>query len=321
VVSNFPEFYKWEGDWITWLLSDFDIEHELDPEFSRLVSPAVLVISGDISGQGQQITEYVRRHGASGPRPIVIHMSDEWFGHPKDFYADAAVVFRNHFHPNLVDGKHVRYLPLGYSSNMPRPAKLKPVTERAHLWSFSGELKQRRNQMLDAARAVGPGFEWLTTQWDDKAALGRQDYADVLAESTFVMCPAGNITPDTFRFYEALEFGAIPVVEDSGGLRALTRILTPSRLIRVKPWKERRWRQCIRKAMTPSYWNQLYSNELPFPLVCNWWELEDALDELNTEHTAGAVQVWWQALKLRTRSELATAVQSVYGLQPNRSLK
>ena len=32
-------------------------------------------------------------------------------------------------------------------------------------------------------------------------------------KSIFVPCPRGNSSPDTFRLYEALEAGSIPIVE------------------------------------------------------------------------------------------------------------
>jgi len=37
-----------------------------------------------------------------------------------------------------------------------------------------------------------------------------EEYLDVIADTTFTLCPAGN-NPETFRLYETIELGSIPV--------------------------------------------------------------------------------------------------------------
>jgi len=52
-----------------------------------------------------------------------------------------------------------------------------------------------------------------TSRWNDPAALKNGEYKAVLFDSKFVLCPRGFRSVDTFRLYEALECGAIPVAE------------------------------------------------------------------------------------------------------------
>ena len=40
-----------------------------------------------------------------------------------------------------------------------------------------------------------------------------EDYRNILKQSIFAPCPKGNSSVDTFRVYESLECGAIPIVE------------------------------------------------------------------------------------------------------------
>jgi hypothetical protein len=47
--------------------------------------------------------------------------------------------------------------------------------------------------------------------WLDPENLGKEEYIGVLLDSVFVACPDGN-NPETYRFYEALECGAIPII-------------------------------------------------------------------------------------------------------------
>jgi hypothetical protein len=47
--------------------------------------------------------------------------------------------------------------------------------------------------------------------WNSAAALKGDAYISVLLNTVFVPCPDG-VNPETFRFYEALECGCIPVL-------------------------------------------------------------------------------------------------------------
>jgi hypothetical protein len=47
--------------------------------------------------------------------------------------------------------------------------------------------------------------------WNDATSLSKEDYLAMLVNSIFVPCPRG-MNPETFRFYEALEAGCIPIV-------------------------------------------------------------------------------------------------------------
>ena len=48
-------------------------------------------------------------------------------------------------------------------------------------------------------------------KWNDPKALSKEEYLKELADSLFVPCPRG-MNSETFRFYEALESGCIPLV-------------------------------------------------------------------------------------------------------------
>jgi hypothetical protein len=44
-------------------------------------------------------------------------------------------------------------------------------------------------------------------------ATHRDEVRDVMLQSIFIPCPRGYVSPDSFRFCEALECGWIPIVE------------------------------------------------------------------------------------------------------------
>ena len=53
-------------------------------------------------------------------------------------------------------------------------------------------------------------------EWNSPAMLGREATLAILLNSWCVPCPAGN-NPETFRIYEALEAGAVPILVKEGG--------------------------------------------------------------------------------------------------------
>ena len=48
--------------------------------------------------------------------------------------------------------------------------------------------------------------------------INKDKYLDIIKDSIFfVPCPRGNKSVDSFRFFETLESGSIPIVEEEDG--------------------------------------------------------------------------------------------------------
>jgi hypothetical protein len=56
----------------------------------------------------------------------------------------------------------------------------------------------------------------LLDEWRSSQMTPEAEYRDILRSSKFVLCPRGN-NPETFRLYEALEAGAVPLYVRSDG--------------------------------------------------------------------------------------------------------
>ena len=305
VVSNCVDWLRWEGDWISWLLSDFEVEHLCDPELQVTPGNMVLVLSGDTRPCDAQVRAYLQRVRRLGGKVVLIHLSDEWLAYPTEVYTEVEAAFRTYWRPGVMHRSI--FLPLGYPSGMQAKTEPKPIASRRHLWAFAGEVKQRRQRMLEAARRLGRGFEHLTTRWEDENALSKRDYAEVLADTVFVPCPTGNHSPESFRLYEALEAGCIPIVEEEGGATALMEALAPASLLRIKPWRDRRWRDVGRKALKRSYWLAPFP-DFPAPRLAHWENLPRLVDRIDLESTAAEVSRWWRDLKARTKAEVSAAI-------------
>lgn len=98
-------------------------------------------------------------------------------------------------------------------------------------------------------------------------------------------------TPDTFRLFEALEAGCIPVVER----------YAPNRLHRV-----------------PDYWKHLFSGPPPFPVIDDWTEFPDLLPRLLHDWPANANRIgaWWQQRKRYISRRLHTDIETFSGIVP-----
>ena len=102
-------------------------------------------------------------------------------------------------------------------------------------------------------------------------------YRQMLLDSVWVLCPGGFVHPETFRFYETLEAGSLPVLQ------------------------------------THSYWLYLFATELPpFPLIsepgdiCKLIEMSD----MDVEALRLATQAWYRKFKLRQALNIRDLVET-----------
>jgi hypothetical protein len=105
--------------------------------------------------------------------------------------------------------------PLGVPKTFVPAQASKNVRERRFSWAFLGELKNesRRNMVSGLQTVRGERFLHTTSGWDAADARRGTAYSDVLADSVFAPTPPANVHLECYRTYEALECGAIPVVD------------------------------------------------------------------------------------------------------------
>lgn len=186
----------------------------------------------------------------SSTRVGVFHTGNErnrtnwpWYNQP-DF------VIRNYLTP-VKPPPHVQYVPLGgqyphechpsfiESSSLYMSSKtwfsrkhcscgqrsFKPSSQRRYLWSFSGSLRKRRGLLLRTIGRSGKikdkGIIRVVSRFGGDGRLGtrnvtedpKTDHLKLIEESVFVFAPCGNAM-ETFRIYESIILGAIPIVEN-----------------------------------------------------------------------------------------------------------
>ena len=101
-------------------------------------------------------------------------------------------------------------LPLGWT---PHSAKLPPDPPEKDLdWYFAGQITHERRQQVAAALRNLPGGTLLETAGFTEG-LPPDEYMAQMMQAKVVPCPSGPVHVETFRMYEALAAGAIPICD------------------------------------------------------------------------------------------------------------
>jgi len=158
------------------------------------------------------------------PAFTLIHLSDEDGCDPIDMYSWPACkgVIRNYIRKDLpitVLSKVVT-IPLGYHWKA-SPSQKAQGHKKDLVWSFIGAEHGGRPTKLQPFKGILPNKCVLQKTWNSPEKCGEEEVVDSLQRSLGVPCP-GGVNFETFRLYEALEAGAVPiVVEEPGSIEYL----------------------------------------------------------------------------------------------------
>jgi len=170
----------------------------------------------------------------------VLHISDEFCSDPIDFYQlpGCKGVVRNYSRPDAVDKKVVT-IPLGFHWAIPNgePYIHTPRPPfRELMWSFVGTGWLDRKAKLLPLTQIGENKVVFMDDWNSPAMLGREETLSILLNSWCVPCPSGH-NGETFRFYEALEAGAVPIVVREGNEAFLKYVTSHFQIMIANSWQ------------------------------------------------------------------------------------
>lgn len=293
---------KWprEFDWICTLLPEQPTRHIRDGAYEVVRGPAIVIVDGYDLNSGQLRT-YFRQFRASDRPFLVVHVGDEHATAPLDFYDEAPVVYRNYWRVDAAQEANCRFLPLGPNGSSDL-LQQHAQTHRTWRWSFAGQSRPARWPLIRAAQTRNDGR--LVVNRAFNSGLDKEAYARLLGQSDVVLCPRGWSSVECYRVYEALEAGALPLVEDDGGMGLMDEHLhwgAAGRMLRAGP---RYWIDVARRARRPSYWQRVFGLEMPLPRIYRWENLDDALARIRPGQRERAVH-WWHRYKQRLRRQIA----------------
>jgi GR25 family glycosyltransferase involved in LPS biosynthesis len=154
-------------------------------------------------------------------RPFkIIHLSDEFASDPIEMYEwpEVTGVLRFYTRPDCPVDPKILTVPLGYHRQFPGNRDVPHMSTpelpfREFTWSFAGTNWKGRSQDMQILDAIQPRHVTWYSDWNDAGQMKSDEYISLLLNSIFVPCPKGqNI--ETYRFYEALDAGCIPLCID-----------------------------------------------------------------------------------------------------------
>jgi len=189
----------------------------------------------------------------------------------------------------------VSFLGTGYAPAIDELPENKP--EKIYDYFFAGQVThERRQEMAKAIELINDTTKFKGVYHPTEsftAGLKPKDYIAQLAMAKIAYCPSGPETPDTFRLFEALESGCVPIADT-----------------RVPSNKDN-------DVFTDEYWEYFFDDVVPFPVVRDYSSLKGyTLDVLeNYDRISVEVGSWWMKIKHRWAIELSEHVHRVSGLE------
>lgn len=247
-----------ETQWIRELLAKGGIEHDevFDFEGTYIQPRSIVVFNHCVDYEA-----YFQKYEDAGIKYGAIHLSDETLGDTTNFYGhkNCIFVYRNYHHP-IVSAKypHVVTFGLGYKSGFTKVDNIPTGPTRYYTWSFAGNIHtpERMACVKPMLSMVPHRIHTTSGGFNAIGGLPTEEYRALMDDSKFVMCPIGQGNVDSFRVYEALEAGAIPVVIAE----------TP-----MQPYK-------------PSYWHVIFpwmqAKVIPMIIHRNWEEAAKTMRDI-----------------------------------------
>lgn len=269
-LSSFEESYLMsEYEWIIELFKPLLGEQVFEREHRTVLDNCLLIDAYPRSNSKEYYQQF------RGKNAWLLHRGDETYEGGYEIYRNFRGVFRTYW-SSFFDPRCVMQIPLGFSNGLLGGTSSLSAEERRFLWSFLGEGgKTTRPDMLKALAGVGPSFVHVTGQGSTQQ-LGKAQYKQILRDSVFVPCCMGNVNLDCYRVYEALECGAVPILE---------------------------------KRISLDYFRGLLGDH-PMPSFVSWRSAARFLNEIKDDHAAQDEMLlrcsrWWTAYK----SSLTQSIQ------------
>ena len=246
-----PSREKWSGgllqhlfDGRLWKIPGVEYR-QVSPRSAAKGEPAVVIMPGEEWAQRAKVAE-LNRYLDRFTHVVLCVIADEGSTFPwQDVLHDSLRLWiqtpRPGVHPPASDDRF--YFGFGWHPDTPDVLRAADRTKRDD-WFFAGQITHdSRRELADVLRGM-PGGTLIETDGFAQGIDRRAEYLPLMARARVVPCPSGPLTPDSFRLYEALEAGAVPIVEttcpgyDSDEYWRLVYGRTSGRIPSVEKWVE-----------------------------------------------------------------------------------
>ena len=164
---------------------------------------------------------------------FLFHLGDESGSYNlSSVYENCSYVWRTFCSNKYFENNHIKCIPIGYKSGVLNKQK----NNRKYKWAFVGTPhKSSRHDLLFQFSDIEPSFSHKTEKFDQKI-ISVDEMNEALSSTEFIPCPNGFVHPETYRLYEALECGCIPIVEST--YQYYDRLFQNNPFIKVDKWSD-----------------------------------------------------------------------------------
>lgn len=269
-----PQGY-WDYGLLEELLEDFPdvITGSILPdEFSIVVLPA---------RHHADMVKQVNKELAKLDSVLLFLMGDEENDFPIEKIKHERILIWVQNPPKDMNDKY-RKLGCGYP---PLIHKCEKLVEKDIDWSFAGQITHERRELcVSKLKEIGGGALIETEGFTQ--GIPQDEYYELMSKSKVVVCPSGPVTVDTFRAFEALELGCVPIVDTE----------TP-------------------RAAWHGFWEWLFDGPVPFPTINDYDNLpgyiKDAVDKYPVINNR--CQSWWMQYKSSLKKQIYADIKHLGG--------
>ena len=220
----------------------------------------LIIVDSSIESKG----EFYNKMNLICSKIVLFHLGDETGEYNLlEIYKKCSFIFRPFCSNKYFNNKHVKCIPIGYKSGLAK----KSYQKKKYKWAFTGTPhKSSRHDLLFQYSDIKP-FYCHKTEKFDKKIISVEEMGDVLSSTEFIPCPNGFFHPETYRLYEALECGCIPIVENA--YQYYDRLFPGNPFIKIDKWADAKpfikgWghEQIQKKSKECETWWKNYKNEL-----------------------------------------------------------
>ena len=251
------KYHKKSSDkWVFEILKK--IEYQIIKTEAELKKEDILII---VDSSVEEKNELYMKLNLICSKIFLFHLGDEFgFHNLSTVYNSCDYVWRPFCSSKYFNNEKVMCIPIGYKSGVLNKEK----TNRKYRWAFTGTPhKSSRHDLLYQFSNIKPFFCHKTKKFD-KNIISVDEMNDVLSSTDFIPCPNGFFHPETYRVYEALECGCIPIVENA--YKYYDRLFPGNPFLKIDKWLDAK------------------------PIVQGW--SNEQIEKKRTE-----CKIWWQEKK------------------------
>ena len=253
-------YHKKNSDkWIYEILKK--IEYNIIQSETNLEKNDILII---IDSSVEEKSELYAKLNIICSKVFLFHLGDESGSYDlSSVYKNCNYIWRTFCSNKYFENNKIKCIPIGCKSGVLSKHK----NDRKYKWTFTGTPhKSSRHDLLFQLSDIKPSFSHKTKKFNEKI-IDVSEMSKILTSTEFMPCPNGFVHPETYRLYEALECGCIPIVENA--YKYYDRLFPNNPFLKIDKWIEakpiiKEWKQdqIVQKREECKTWWSQYKKKL-----------------------------------------------------------